>query len=328
MPVNFWRLWIIALVALAVISAALHFRYAGQKSNIPVSNGDLKPAPSQTLARDSSFYDQSLKTINDAIESATKLIGRSSGTDIAPELVLPEVSASSFLIGNVETGQVYVKKNAERPMPVASMSKLITAIAAADFLPATTSVTITEEMLVATSTDTSKLSAGETFQISELMYPMLLNSSNIAAEAIASATDRHGFIRIMSGYAKEIGMPRTSFADPSGLNPLNMSSASDFFALARYLYKTHPEILALTQTETKEVASTTDHLAHNFFSIHPFVRAEGFLGGKTGHTNAAKDTMLTIMRIKNQPIAFVVLASDDRRQDTKILIDYVSELVK
>jgi D-alanyl-D-alanine endopeptidase (penicillin-binding protein 7) len=162
----------------------------------------------------------------------------------------------------------------------------------------------------------------------ELLFPLLLNSSNVAAEALASTTNRSHFLELMSGYAWEVGMPSTYFADPSGLDPRNAASARDFFALAQYLYSSRPEILSITRTPYVAVATTTDHGAHEFKSIHPFVTDPRFIGGKTGRTPQAGDTMLTIMNIENKPIAIIVLGShyDGRAADTRILISRVEQL--
>lgn len=235
------------------------------------------------------------------------------------------VSAKSYLVGDVETGEVYLSKNRSDVLPVASMSKLITAFAVTDMLKATTTITITpDEFNVAT--DTSKLSAGEKFYVNELLYPLLMNSSNVAAEAFASSTDRKKFMEAMISYAWEVGMLHTFFDDPSGLSSYNVSSASDFFALAQYLFKSRPDILAITRIASTSIASTTNHAAHNFTNIHPFVNNGNFLGGKTGHTTLAKDTMLTIMNINNKPVAIIVIASENRKRDTQLLIDKYTKL--
>lgn len=234
------------------------------------------------------------------------------------------ISAQSYLIGNVATGEVYASRNASLVLPVASMSKLVTAIAVTDTLSATTTVAITAAEYNVPP-DGSFISAGERYTMRELLYPMLLDSSNVAAEALASTSNRARFLELMSSYAWEIGMPATFFADPSGISPLNQSTASDFFALARYLYSSRPDILAITRTASTSVATTTDHGAHIFASIHPFVADPAFLGGKTGHTPEARDTMLTIMKIGGQPIAIIVLSSDDRKKDTAVLIGEIEK---
>jgi D-alanyl-D-alanine endopeptidase (penicillin-binding protein 7) len=298
-------------VCIAVVAVALALRIKqiapGQNPYIPEIPGAAK-----NFIPDSSFYKQS------AI--------RSSPNPTPSAAPASPVTARAYLVGNVETGQVYLEHNSSAVYPVASMSKLITAIAATDTMQPTDIVEITPaEMDVAS--DTSRLTAGEKFTVNQLLYPMLLSSSNVAAEALASTSNRIKFLELMSSYAWEVGMPSTFFADPSGISPRNISTASDFFALARYLYKFRPDILAITRTPMATTATTSDHGAHVFTSIHPFVNDPAFLGGKTGHTPEAHDTMLTIMNLGGLPIAIVVLASDGRETDTRYLVGEVQKTI-
>ncbi|MEA2715034.1 MAG: hypothetical protein QOG91_62 [Candidatus Parcubacteria bacterium] len=244
----------------------------------------------------------------------------------APKSAGPTITAKAYLVGNIASGKVYIEQNSAAALPVASMSKLITAIAATDTMEPGAEVGITAEETDVAS-DTARLSAGETFTVRELLYPLLLDSSNVAAEALASSSDRVKFLELMSSYAWEVGMPSTFFADPSGINPRNISTARDFFNLAKYLYRSKPDILALTRTIRADTGTTSEHGAHDFVNIHPFVTDPNFLGGKTGHTVAAGDTMLTIMKINGQPIAVVVLASENRKADTKLLLDRIRATV-
>lgn len=234
-----------------------------------------------------------------------------------------QITADAYVVGDVVTGRIFTEKNASTVLPVASMSKLITAITATDTMSPTTTVEITPQE-ASVYPDGSHIGAGERFTVHELLFPLLLDSSNIAAEALASSSDRVKFLELMNGYAWEIGMPHAFFADPSGLSPHNEGAASDFFNLARYLYLHRPDILAVTRVKATSVASTSGHRAHEFASIHPFVDDPRFLGGKTGHTNRALDTMITIMELYGRPVAIVVLHSMDRTKDTQLLIDGLS----
>jgi D-alanyl-D-alanine carboxypeptidase len=262
-----------------------------------------------------------------SIDSLSSALPVSQGEQIQPQPLptiasLPDkITAKAYIVGNVLTGRVYLSSNAATVMPVASMSKLITTIAATDMMSPTTTITITpSEMDV--PPDGSNLTAGETFTLKELLYPLLLDSSNVAAEAIASSSDRNGFLVLMSSYAWEIGMPTAYFADPSGINPHNHASADDMFALAKYLYVYRPDILAITRIAHDGVATTTEHGSHVFDSIHPFVNDPRFIGGKTGRTPEAGETMMTILRMGSQPIAFIIMGSDygRREADTDLLI--------
>ena len=259
-----------------------------------------------------------------------------STTAVKPTVVVTpkadQISATAYLIGNVKTGKVYLSSNQNKVLPVASMSKLMTAIVATNRFSTSTIIEITPAD-ASVATDTSAIHSGESFTFKEILYPLLLNSSNIAAEAISrslvdasstisTTTTRLAFMETMSNTAWEVGMPGAYFADPSGLDPANRASAKDVFALARYIYKYRPDIFDITKIPHAEVATTTDHDAHMFNSTHPFVNDPRFLGGKTGRTLEAGETMMTILNIDEEPIVFIVLHSryGYRAADTNVLI--------
>jgi len=309
---NLILVWTICL-ALIGIAAGVRISQSLSEQKLPYS--DISVSIGKPLSTEKSFYGSK--------ESSTASGAGKASPSASP--AVPAISARAYLAGNVATGKILLEKNSGTALPVASMSKLITAFAATDMLPASTTITITPEELNVAS-DTSRLAAGESFTMGELLYPLLMNSSNVAAEALASSSDRSKFLESMKSYAWEVGMPKTYFADPSGLSPQNVSTARDFFALARYLYRSRPDILAITRIKASSVSTTTEHGAHNFTNIHPFVRDPDFLGGKTGHTPEARDTMLTIMDIGGQPVAIVVIASDDRKKDTALIIEKVIKM--
>ena len=247
-----------------------------------------------------------------------------------------EITAYSYLVGDVATGKIYISSNSTNAFPVASMSKLVTAIIATNRFTPTTTIEI-PELSTDIATDTSNLQAGEKFSLEEILQPLLLSSSNIAAEAIAStkmssttatSTARLSFLGLMSSTAWEVGMPKAYFADPSGLDPQNRASARDIFALAQYLYSSRPDILKITRTVHTTLATTTTHNSHEIDSTHPFVLDPRFIGGKTGRTFEAGETMITILNIGDKPIAFIVLHSryGYRAFDTNVLIKKYVEL--
>lgn len=238
------------------------------------------------------------------------------------------VTAYAYVVGNVETGQIYLEHNSSAVLPVASMSKLVTAFVATNELDLDKVIEI-NETAAAAPPDKSGIKKGERFTVRELLQPLLLSSSNVAAEALLSSTDRTKFLELMSGYSWEIGMPSTYFADPSGVNPKNIASARDLFALAKYLYNSRSDILSITRTVGTDIGTTTEHDSHLFVSTHPFSADPRFLGGKTGRTPEAGDTMLTILKLANKPIAIVVLGSkyEGRAGDTKILAEKVEKML-
>ncbi len=293
-----------------LIATALYtrFREESRRPSTPRTPTEYKE---EVISND--FYDKDLATSTDQSQNTS------------PEVKKSPITAKSFLVGNVETGEIYMYRNMNTVLPVASMSKLITAIASMDQYSLSGTTTITDSNL--DRPDSVKYTSGEIFTVEEALQPLLISSSNIMAEALASTSNRTKFMELMSSYAWEIGMPSSFFADPSGISPLNISSASDFFALAKYLYKMRPDILKITKIDKVIIATTTEHGYHEILSTHPFIHYPSYLGGKTGKTPQAKDTMLSILQIKGQPIAIIVLGSDNRKADSDYLIKETEKLL-
>jgi D-alanyl-D-alanine carboxypeptidase len=150
----------------------------------------------------------------------------------------------------------------------------------------------------------------------------------------------------MNEYASELGMTRSHFIDASGLSDGNVSTAADMFTLAKFLYTDKlddkiftPNIFAITTMPSVFIATTSDHGSHDFLNINPFAGDPDFLGGKTGRTYAAGETMLSIFnyqapagnvvggQTKSDPIVVIVLHSDfgTREADTEKLLTEVED---
>lgn len=319
------RKHVIAILILFVCIIAFGFvtRVANELKQAP--GGSIAQKISTILQTDSSFFDNTKGNQS----TSTAASPAKPANIVAPKPSSDGISADAYLVGNITTGKVYLQRGSSDVHPIASMSKLVTALAATDSISPDAKITITPEE-AGLPGDVSGIGAGETFTLKEILYPLLIASSNIAAEAIASSTNLAKFVELMNGYAWEVGMPQSYFADPSGLSPHNAASAQGFFALARYLYKSRQDILYITRTPHVTISTTTDHKGHDFSSTHPFVNDPRFLGGKTGRTPEAGETMLTIMNLNSQPVAIIVLGSDydGRAKDTETLIDRVAPLIR
>jgi D-alanyl-D-alanine carboxypeptidase len=248
------------------------------------------------------------------------------------EELISKITAVSYIAGNLKTGKIYFEKRADISLPVASMSKLLTASVAQDLVSSETETVITEEMINTLPQNKDDFVKGEKFSISELIPIMLVSSSNIAAEAIAStsAMNRDLFVTNMSSYSWEVGVRSSYFYDPSGISELNRVSARDIFELSKYLYERKPQILAITKTAKGFLEANSKHNAHRYESTHPYVNDRRFMGGKTGTTLAAGETMLTVLNIKGEPISITVLHSKQtmRKADTEILAKLVSNILE
>lgn len=317
-------LFILGLAAISLVYAALVVRLSYTEDDISDVYTDYHRQYAASV--EDSFFSKPIdKTVSDVLTAAAESLSKGSKRSVVSAAAKPkpnEPTAQAYLVGDVTTGDVYISKNADTVMPVASMSKLITAITALATIPATSTIEVTESDMVY-SPDPVDFNIGEKFSIKNMLYPMLLASSNTAAEALASTVNRTKFLESMSSFAWEIGMGKTFFADPSGIDPHNMASANDMFSLAKYLFNQRPDILAMTRNPYYEISSSSEHQSHDIESIHPFVSDPRFVGGKTGRTPQAGETMLTILNLDNKNLAFIILGAEvgHREGDTKMLIE-------
>ena len=190
---------------------------------------------------------------------------------------------------------------------------------------------------------------GEKFTLHDLLYAMLLQSNDNIAEGIAMAYSSPAtyisapagtspsetfFIQKMNALSASLGLTQTHFQDASGLAAGNVSDAKDLFSFARYLYANQQSLLGITTTYSYPVATTTDHLGHDFINIDPFVGDPHYVGGKTGRTDLAGETMLSIFDYKQNgidyPIVVIVLHSDlsERQNDSSKLYLQAIDLIE
>jgi D-alanyl-D-alanine carboxypeptidase len=243
------------------------------------------------------------------------------------EPVLPELSASAFLVADVASRAALVERHAEESRPIASITKLVTALVAAEYINLDKNIFITEAMLVPTVV--SRLTPGTAESAYGLLFPLLRESSNEAAEAFAHHVGREWFIALMNKKAESLGMVTAHFTDPSGLDEGNVASPHDLFRLTQYLYNNRSFILRISAG--KDVASAYAPPTHRDL-LNFNMTDEGdaaYLGGKIGETNASRQTDVALFETtvggEVRIIAFILLGSEDHMADRKKLKGYLTE---
>ncbi|MCX6713550.1 MAG: CapA family protein, partial [Candidatus Vogelbacteria bacterium] len=232
-----------------------------------------------------------------------------------------DLSAQSYLVADLDAGEIIAQKNSTTTWPMASITKLMTALVALDQVNPLSDVVISDQA-VATFGDSGGLQAGEILTAKDLIFPLLLESSNDAGEALALFAGRANFIKEMNKRAQSIGLTSTIFTDPSGIDAGNTSTVNDLFLLARHIYFEKKFIFDIT---TKKEYSCCGHTWRNF---NPFSAESGFLGGKSGQTTAADQTFVNVFSLvgdsgEKRKIAIILLKSLDRDGDTKKVLSYL-----
>jgi len=241
------------------------------------------------------------------------------------QLKKPEISAKNYLVIDLKSDFEILEKNSQEKVPIASLTKLLTALVATEYINLSKEITITDKMLIETSI--RRLEKGKKYSAFELLHPLLLESSNEAAEALSYFLGPSKFIALMNSKAKSIGMENSFFVDPAGLSPLNVSSPKDLAQLAKYLYFNRSFILAITKGEL-ENAWLSNEFKGKLKNLNFFADDPNFKGGKIGFLNEAGKTMLSIFEIningQKRPIAIIVLNSQDEKSDTQKILTWLT----
>ncbi|MEK7083518.1 MAG: serine hydrolase [Patescibacteria group bacterium] len=233
------------------------------------------------------------------------------------------LSAASAFAADIETGEVFFEKQKDVARPIASVTKLMTALVALDSVDPAQRLVINEQA-VNTLGDTGRLRLGDVFQAKDLLYPLLLSSSNDAATVYAQHLD--DFVERMNQKAKAMGLTQTIYKDPTGLTPKNVSTAQDLFMLISHMYRHEKEILDISRLP--EYAVAVDNKLHAWRNNTWPDNNGVFLGGKFGFTTEAKQTLaavfgITMSEFSARPIAIVLLGSNDRRRDVAAITNHI-----
>jgi D-alanyl-D-alanine carboxypeptidase len=233
-----------------------------------------------------------------------------------PRNFVEGLSSKSYVIKKVKDGSVFAQQDSDRLLPMASLTKLVTAVIAEKVMKGTEKIKITEAVTSAYG-NTAGLKVGEIIQAGDLMYPLLMVSSNDAAEALARSYGRRQFIESMNEFVQSIGAYRTSFSDPSGLSPNNKSTANDLVTIMTWIEKNVPEILEITRMKTKTVR------AHTWTNPAHFLSWSNYRGGKNGYTDEAHQTGVALFEMDKELYAVAILGSKARDADIVKLLGKV-----
>lgn len=232
----------------------------------------------------------------------------------------PSISARAYLIADIESGDILARKNEKENRAIASVTKLMTALVSLEVVNQFQETEISQSAMN-THGYQGNLTAGEIIEIKELIYPLLLTSSNDASEAIAEHYGRKRFVSYLNDKADAIGLLETSFDDPSGLSWQNRSTAEDLFRLAQYIYKFKRYIFDVTRMEKYE---NDDHIWRN---NSRFVKNAAYVGGKNGYTSEAGKTQVALFDIdfgdEERTIAIILLKSGDVSSDVSSALRFV-----
>lgn len=301
----FWQLLILLLIMIAIFSSAIF--------------GELRHVASERA--------------REALETSGALMGAAAITSTVKEASIPPQSleATAALVYDLSSGATLYEENGDMVLPLASITKLMTALLAHEILSESTSVAISDG---ATAQDgDSGLRGGESFYRSDLSELVLLTSSNDGAYALAERAGREldqnapvaAFVSAMNVRAEQLGFSSLRFLNPTGLDVSEREaggygSAEDVAKLMAYLLRTYPDIVTPTKDEVIAVFNQTGdyHEAENTNST--VLAIDGLLASKTGFTDLAGGNLVIAYDAGlNRPVVVVALGSSRTGRFTDII---------
>lgn len=248
------------------------------------------------------------------------------------------ISATSYFAGDLKSDFVFAEKNPDEQVPIASITKLMTALVAVEYVNIENKITITPDMIVKTSI--ARLQVGQSYSLYDLLQPLLKESSNEAAVAISNFLGPKYFVRLMNDQAASIGMTHTHFVDASGSDWGDVSTAHDLFILAQYLYNNRSFILKMTTNKNDPNAYGPGAFT-NLQNFNVFMDDPAFVGGKVGLNGGASGTIMSVFNepflkpvdqsaagqanatTTTRPIMLVVLGSSNYELDAQNFLSWI-----
>jgi serine-type D-Ala-D-Ala endopeptidase (penicillin-binding protein 7) len=223
--------------------------------------------------------------------------------------MVPDVRAGAAIIYNPATHQVLYESNAQTPRSIASITKVMTAVA---FLE--NEVDFTREVVIhpddLRGASTTYLRRNDRVTIQQLLHLLLIGSDNVAARTLARASmyGPLGFVERMNQKAAELGLTNTRYYDPSGLYADNMSSAFDMARLISFAAGDE-RIASIMRTKEYQFAARTRTVTlHN--TNHLVGSDVDVRGGKTGFISKSGYCLATLLRLpQGDQVAVVVLGA-------------------
>ncbi len=222
------------------------------------------------------------------------------------------------------------EKNRDSKVPIASITKLMTVLIVLEQYNLEDIVSITKDDFLVDFTRVNNLYVGEQYRVKNLLYPLLMESSNAASYALAQKMGLNQFVDAMNEKAQELGMTNTFFIDPSGLDPsnasdtTNYSTVEDLTVLAQHLLKKDLiwEILSLSHFNLVRMDGYFKYTVTNTNAL--LEEVPEIIGGKTGTTTRARQCFLLVTKKNDGYLITTILGSANRFAETRSLLDWTN----
>jgi len=240
----------------------------------------------------------------------------------------PEIAAVSAISVKIDKrGQqkILFEKNSEKILPIASLTKLMAASVVLE------NYDLSQELMVSKKAigqpeAFGQLRIGEKLSVENLLYLILIESSNDAAFALSELIGEGGFVELMNLEAKYLGLKNTHFADPAGYSPENYSTVKDLVKFTKYLLEEKPQILEISRLSEFDLYDPDGVFHHKLLNTNEILgEIPEIIGGKTGYTTEAGECFILVLKNPrdNSILINIILGSRNRFEEMQKLIDWL-----
>lgn len=283
-----------------------------------------EPAPSYDDISAPSSYASAVAFLEEVAKKASVGTRDVSSAPSALPSALSGISAQSAVLIRADTGEVLFQQNQGTRLPMASTTKIMTALVAVDALPLDTPVCIAPEA-VGVEGSSIYLTEGEILSLEELLYALLLESANDAATAIAIACGGsvEGFSQLMNQKATELGLTDTHFVNPHGLDDSQHYTTAYELALVAKAALENPLLRTVMSTPKATISHHGNEGVRLLINHNKLLRSyEGAIGVKTGFTKKSGRCLVSAAEREGLTLIAVTLQAPDDWRDHTAMLDY------
>ena len=265
--------------------------------------------------------------------SQTNTGSQTGGGTTESNVAKPEIQSEAAVLLDASTGNLLFSKNGDTKYYPASITKLMTALLVAEKCSLSDKVTFSKTATtnLESGAVTLGLVEGDTLTVEQSLYGLMLKSANEVANGLAEHISGSvaAFAGLMNARAKELGCTGTNFVNPNGLNnSSHYTTPHDMALIARAAFQNDTvrkvaSTLSYQIPATKNAGARTVTMGHKMLYPSDSRYYAGIIGGKTGYTSLAGNTLVTcVERDGVRLIAVIMKSKSTHYGDTKALLDY------
>ncbi len=324
------RLWSL-IISISIIAAFTSYGDTPLVQPFPGAEGKTESAsgPSGGEAKEKG------PGIGTGTAAASPQTGTASGGEVSLPFAAtqPEIQSEGAVLMDAATGTLLYSKNGETRYYPASITKIMTALLVAEKCGLSEPVTFSKAATtnLEAGAVTLGLTEGDKLSVEQSLYGLMLKSANEVANGLAEHVSGSvsAFSTLMNARAKELGCTGTNFVNPNGLNSSShYTTAHDMALIARAAYQNEivrkvSSTVSYQIPATKKASARTVTMGHKMLSPGDSRYYPGVIGGKTGYTSLAGNTLVTCAEKNGVRLIVVIMKSKSTHYaDTKSLLDY------